>query len=301
MEYKRNRNSSARRRRRKRYSSSRSRSGSGAPKALFAVLLTCGIVYLLSASAAGTWIAQNLAAPIFEAFNKKDTVKDDDSLAVSLSTAKNAVTTDVTLPGISVYSLQMGIYSSEENASSQATALKAQGAAGYVFKDSEQFRVLGAGYLTESDAKTVKDRLINEGTDCTLFTITCNDEVFKISTDKDNTEAVESAFSAFKEATASLSNAILTFDSDSQSIADGQYACKTILEDFEKDMELFESDVPDQLKDMVNCRNEYKALLSNLSSASCSSRSEFASSMKYAQLHMADLYISLSASLSAST
>ncbi len=258
---------------------------------------------MLSASAAGTYLAENFVAPIFEAFNKNsDNTDDDGALAVSLSTDKDSVTKDVTLPGITLYTLQMGIYASHDNACAQADILKAQGAAGYILTDDDKFRVLSAGYEAADDARKVKERLMSDGTDCALFTLSCESSAFKISTDKENADSLINAFAAFKAAQNSLSNAILAFDSNAQSISEGQIECNKILEAFKSDMDIISKseDIPSQLDGMMNCYDEYCSQLSALSSSDYDNRSTFAAAMKYSQLLMADAYIEFSSELSAS-
>ncbi|MBQ2661469.1 MAG: SPOR domain-containing protein [Clostridia bacterium] len=299
MEYKRHKSS---RRRRKRYSSSRRHTtqASKTPKVIFSLLLMGGVIYMLSASTVGTYLAENLVAPIFDALKSNDDI-DDDAIKVSLSSNKNSVTSDITLPGTTLYTLQMGIYSSQENASKKAETLKTQGGAGYVLQDGDKFRVLSAGYTSNDDAKTVKDRLMADGIDCALFTLSAEEYTFKISTDKENTSSLSLAFSAFKTAQDSLSNAILDFDIKSQSISEGQTECNSILEKLKSDINIITSstDLPSTLGCMTDCYGEYEEQLSLLSSSSCTDRTAFASKMKHTQLHLAKTYIDFSKSLSA--
>ena len=51
-----------RKRRKRRYAAPE---GTGAGKAIVALIVIAAVVYLVSASAAGTWVAQNVVAPVF--------------------------------------------------------------------------------------------------------------------------------------------------------------------------------------------------------------------------------------------
>lgn len=303
MEYKRHRNIKKRKRlnRSRRRHQTQSRPNS-APKTILILLLTGGIIYMFSASFLGTYLAENFVAPIFEAFKKDPSDSDDGSLAVSLSTDKNAVVSDVTLPGTTLYALQMGIYASPDNAQKQSAELKSKGAAGYILSDDDKFRVLSAGYNSQDDAKSVKDRLTEGGTDCAVFTLSCDSHAFKISTDKSSTDSLATAFSSFKTALDSLSDAILNFDKDTKSISECQKECTAILETFKGDMEIItnNSDIPTALEGMLSCYDIYCTQLSALSSSEHSEKSTFSSAMKYAQLCLADEYIKFSVELSSS-
>ncbi|NCB31788.1 MAG: SPOR domain-containing protein, partial [Clostridia bacterium] len=167
-----------RRRRRKAYRTSKSRMGSdassGAGRAMIVLLMIAAIVYLVSASAAGTWLAEHVMAPAFEALasytGKEAPIEDtpvEDVQQVSLSTDGSSVSANIALPALDCYALQMGVFSSQDNAEKQAQALQGQGAGGYVLQDGDRYRVLAAGYAQEAEAKEVKDRLVNEGMDCT--------------------------------------------------------------------------------------------------------------------------------------
>ena len=117
-----------------------------------AMLMLAGIVYLVSASAAGTWLAEKVMAPAFEALASLGREQEDltapeteDLQQVSLSTAPSSRSEDISLPALTCYTLQMGVFSSAENAQKQSDTLKSQGAGGYVLQDGDRYRVLGIG------------------------------------------------------------------------------------------------------------------------------------------------------------
>lgn len=71
MEYRRKRRASSRRKASGRAAARRSSStSSDAGRAIVSLLMVGAIVYLVSASAAGTWIAENVMAPMISAFQE---------------------------------------------------------------------------------------------------------------------------------------------------------------------------------------------------------------------------------------
>ena len=197
----------SRRRRRRPARRSSQPGSSGAGKAVMAMLMLAGIVYLVSASAAGTWLAEKVMAPAFEALASLGREQEDltapeteDVQQVSLSTAPSSRSEDIALPALTCYTLQMGVFSSAENAQKQSDTLKSQGAGGYVLQDGDRYRVLAAGYALESEAKEVKDRLVSEGMDCTVYAIEAPGATFRVSGEEGQLAQVESGFSALYQA-----------------------------------------------------------------------------------------------------
>ena len=92
------------------------------------------------------------------------------------------------LPALNCYMLQMGVYSSHENAQKEAERLRALGAAGYIFADSSsgetRYRVMASGYDSEQSAKSVKDRLTSEGVEAAMYTLSSPQASFRVTADK---------------------------------------------------------------------------------------------------------------------
>ena len=180
----------ARRRKRRR------RNSSDAGRALGALVMVGLIIYLFTASAAGKWLAEEVMAPAFSALSElpvfnsdsldkleQESTANEESLEVSLNGGISSVSENVELPAISCFALQMGVFSSEENASALSDSLKERGAGGYVYDDEGMYRVLASGYGTETEARTVKDRLISEGSDCAVYGIGNSLFPFRVNND----------------------------------------------------------------------------------------------------------------------
>ena len=288
-----------RRRRRRPARRSSQRGSSGAGRAVIAMLMLAGIVYLVSASAAGTWLAEKVMAPAFEALSslgreqeELDAPEAEDVQQVSLSTAPSSRSEDIALPALRCYTLQMGVFSSAENAQKQSEALKSQGAGGYILQDGDRYRVLAAGYALESEAKEVKDRLVSEGMDCTVYAIEAPGATFRVSAEEGQLEQAESGFSALYRAQEAMTQAAIAFDRDGQSISDGQAAVQQIQQNLEQQMAALAAygDSAPAIASLLACKGEFTAVLSPLVQSGASTHTDFAAALKYAQLAMTHSY-----------
>lgn len=188
-----------------------------------------GIVYLIGASKAGTWVAVNWIAPALR-----------QSSAALPSTAEPAfvqtpaalidsdATREMTLPEKTFYALQIGVYADEENAKAQSSALKKIGAAGYILKDGERFRVLASAYQDKESAAKVADQLTREGIESRIYTIVRTRRTFKITGNAGQIEAVYRAVERTDALLESFYNAFLAFDRDKQSVTDAITALHAI-------------------------------------------------------------------------
>ena len=138
------------------------------------VLLMLGLaVYLITASAAGKWLSEKVMAPAFSALSELplftggglDSLENEasepsgDALSVSLSSDSSSFTSTLDVPSISCFALQMGVFSSKDNADKLSEEMRSKGAGGYVYSDGSVYRVLASCYQSESEARTVKERL----------------------------------------------------------------------------------------------------------------------------------------------
>lgn len=282
--------------------------GAGAGRAMIALLMVAAIVYLVSASTVGTWLAEKVMAPAFEALSaytgKKEPAEEAPSGAadvqqVSLSTDKSSVSANIALPALDCYALQMGVFSSAENADKQAQTIKAQGAGGYVLRDGDRYRVLAAGYAVEAEAKEVKDRLVNEGMDCTVHQISAPGATFRVSGQQSQLDGVEAGFSALREAQAALTDAAIAFDRDNQSVSQGQSAAQSIRSGLEEDMAGLAAytDSAPAIARLVACQALFSGELATLGQSTASTHTAFSSELKYVQLSLTKAYADLVADL----
>lgn len=154
--------------RRRRRTNRRRQGTGGGGRALILIVLLLGAVYLVSVSAAGSWLSKNVVEPIAALFTqKKETQiveRSDESVKTSVDASGR-----IEIPAMECYLLQTGVFSDEANAEAAADTLKEQGGAGYVYHDGERYRVFAAGYNNEDDARDMKQLLSDNGTDCSVY------------------------------------------------------------------------------------------------------------------------------------
>jgi hypothetical protein len=63
----------------------------------------------------------------------------------------------IKMTSVTLYGVQLGVYTQLENAQATADKFKAQGSAGYILKEDTLYRVIDSVYYSENDAKTVRD------------------------------------------------------------------------------------------------------------------------------------------------
>ncbi len=301
MEYKRNRRRKAARR--------TGKNTGEAGRAFVAICMVAAIVYLVSASAAGTWIAQNVVVPVFSAVERLKPAKTETpqmeetdtaaAMQVALDTSRKAVDADMTLPAVTCYALQMGVYASEENAAAQSAQLQQLGGGGYVLKDADRYRVIAAGYAAEADARSVKDRLVEQGVDCALYTFSADAATYRVSAQEAQLEEVRAGFRAIADAQEALTDCVLSFDKGDQSVDESKAELNRIAQALREDMALLGSYEGEQatLASLLSCYDDALAAIEKTAQSDASSTSAFASALKYAQLHVTDRYAAFMQSL----
>ncbi len=64
---------------------------------------------------------------------------------------------DIKMNSITLYGVQLGVFTKQENAETSANKFKANGSAGYIMKDDALLRVVDSVFYTEADAKLLRD------------------------------------------------------------------------------------------------------------------------------------------------
>ena len=307
MEYRRRKKSGSMRSRPR----SRAQSSSGAGGMIVSLILIAGIVYIIVTSNAGDWVAREVMAPLFSAvssigdkandapsgLNNGSTTAGGINLSTGESTA--AESANAVLPALNCYMLQMGVYSSHENAQKEAERLRALGAAGYIFADSSsgetRYRVMASGYDSEQSAKSVKDRLTSEGVEAAMYTLSSPQASFRVTADKSAIEDVCGAFAAFDEAIDGMGQAVIRFDKESLSVADGKLICADILNTFDAKLTPLESfsGTDGTLGEILGAYSDCRAQLDTVRGGEYQSIVDFSSAMKYTHLYIASRYAAM--------
>lgn len=283
-----------RRRRRRRSRAAVSSTG----KVVVALLFAAAIIYMVSASAAGTWIAQNVMAPLFESIESVMASNKDsgsNSQQVISTPQGDLVSREIAMPGIDCYMVQMGAYSSIENAQAHAAQLQAKGAGGYIISDGLKYRVIASGYADEASARSVMAQLKAENLDCTLYTLSQQGASFKVTATKAQLESVESGFAALKEVQQELGEAVLTFDKEQQKVEEGKAVAKVLCERLEEaQTKLGEQGGGNSIiESVISAYAKCVDTLNDLANDTTQSFVEYSARMKHAHLAISNEYASL--------
>lgn len=167
------------------------------------VLVLMALLYLAVAGFAGKWVAQNVVAPLLDTFSggSSGSAPSQGPGASAGATASAAEQTqqEVSVPSIRVECVQLGLFSSKENAGQVADGSRKQGGAGFVLEDANQYRVLASGYEKSADAQTVREQLKGQGVEATLYTLSSDPIRLQLTAPKDKAQALSTLFTTYND------------------------------------------------------------------------------------------------------
>ncbi len=300
-----------RKRRRRRYAAAPD--GGGAGRALLALIVIAAVVYLVSASAVGTWVAQNVVAPVFTwvddqlkgtpaAATPDGIVQAPEETQGGTIAQGNTVTGEVELPAMECFALQMGVFSTEINAKTEAEALQKRGAGGYVMEDAGKYRVLAAAYINRESLDQVREQLKTEGLDSALYTFLAPMSTLRVTATEAQLTRIKDGFAALNTLQKEAAEASLTFDKEQQKPEEGKTKAAALLAELKtaKDVFLAEDTGGNPvLSAMEACFTKYEDALTELSNYDTESFIDFSSKMKYTHLYIAHAYATLAQQVSA--
>lgn len=298
---------------------------------LILVAIILGIaVYLVTAGAAGSWLADNIINPIFNNGNANaaaptptesispDVSPDnspnvspdnspDNSPSATAVSANNApsdtpentgrVEDEITAQEITLFTLQSGAFSDKSNADTAASAIKAQGGAGYIAYDSNLYKVLIAGYLTETDANNVIASLKTQGVDATVFQLKSGTITFKIGAEQVQIDAIKECADEVPDAVNTLQQIIFNADKG-QNVDSDIASLKEKVSGAADDLNSAISSDEPAVKSFMDYMDKFNATVSGLPSSSAADAAAFSSSLKYALIQIVTDYSSFLSSLS---
>jgi hypothetical protein len=191
---------------------------------LIIVAVLLGITaYFVGAGAAGGWLAENVINPVFNsgvaATSSPTATPEMNASAPASATAAQSPAVSgthseeqITAQSVTLYALQVGAFSDENNAKKIAQDVKQRGGAGFISYDGSLYRVLLAGYTSENDAKSVKADLENQNISTTIFKLDSGALEFRIGAEKQQIEAVKACFGIVPTIVSELQQII--FDAD---------------------------------------------------------------------------------------
>lgn len=298
-----------RRKRRRRYAAPE---GSGTGKAILALLIIGALVYLVSASAAGTWVAQNVVAPVFAWVDEQlkgapaaatpDVSVESPGQTIISEEPGKTVTGDVEVPAMECFALQMGVYSTQANADTEAGTLQKRGAGGYVMEDAGKYRVLAAAYAERASLDQVREQLKADGLDSALYTFVSPVSTLRVTATEAQLKRIQDGFTALDAIQQKIGASSLAFDKEQQEVASGVTKANELLTELKSAKDAFLVGDPSGnavLLAMGECFNKYEEALTTLAGGNAESFVDFSSKMKYTHLYIAHAYATLAQQVSA--
>ena len=191
-------------------------------------LLIIAVIYIASAGTIGKFIS-GIISPILASFDKgegnetpePDGLDEPDLAIPDNNPAEDAVkiTDTIETSPVSLCAIQMGAFTDEANAVSYGDEIKSKGAAGYVIEDTF-YRVLAMGYMSEADARTVRDQLKSDGIESHIFKISAPGVKMQISATEANVNAIKDAFATWEDKFREMETIIFKLDKGQITSAD---------------------------------------------------------------------------------
>lgn len=266
------------------------------------VIIILGIAaYLIGAGAAGSWLAENIIDPVFNSGKSNaatpspspsgsEPISNPAIGAVTLPEASGErIEEEVTAKEISLFSLQTGAFSEENNAKTASGELKSKGGAGYIAYDGQLYRVLVAGYTDSEDADDVINSLKGQNIDAKIFNLKSGSLSFKIGAVKSQVDAVKACFNSVPESVQTLQQII--FNSDKGSNVDGDIS--KLKESVSAVYNNFLTAVSSEESAIMSLRTYMKDFcetINEIPSSSSVTNVEFSSELKYTLIDIAVAY-----------
>lgn len=278
----------------------------GLGSALLILLLTAGLIYILFATSVGTWIAKNVFSPLF---SKGDTEPSTSLPTAELPTANlipsetpyftDKSTESMTLSGLDMYALQMGVYSSIEYAQGMISTLKSLGAAGYEFFDGQNIRVFASAYNTEAAAKSVSARLNDQGYECTIYNLRADAVELTVTADAEKMESIRTAINFAHSLIDDINEEVIGFDSEERSIDYGKAIGNEMLANV-KSIRGALSGITEE-SGLISALDDYymevTGAITTFVSADTDNRVEMSGKLKYLQSQIITQYLALMQSI----
>jgi len=212
---------------------------------LLVALIGLSMIYIFSAGTLGKLLSK-LILPVLDLDNlgNKNTSQNSDignsitTLPDEINEVENnktdheKITENLKVNPLSLYTIQMGAFTDEENAKEFSNNLKSKGGAGYIHFDGF-YRVLAVGFQSEEDAKKVKDNLKSDSIESNIYKLSSNGAEMQITAVKENVEFIRSAYEAWEEKYSSLEQMMVSLDTNSNNVSEVTNKIKEIKEEME--------------------------------------------------------------------
>lgn len=160
--------------------------------------IVCAAIWAATSDKAGEYISNNFIEPLF---SKNDIVATD---APTSSTATDApaqssqsLTVELDFPSQIIYGLQVGAFSSLDNAKSAIGDITCQGGAGYIITHGGYHKLYSSAYKKETDALIQKAYLLSQNYDVCITPITIEGLLLDITATQEQIDIINNAHTAW--------------------------------------------------------------------------------------------------------
>jgi len=222
---------------------------------LFLGLLLFLALYIGSAGAAGNFISRIITSFLDDV---ADTNQGQDNASVEVpdthltvpdggdgssdespngsSDSIQKVTEQLNIDPFNLYAIQLGAFTSKENAEAAAREIQAKGAAEYILYD-KYFRVLAMGYASQDDAQKVKQQLGEEGIESQIYSILVPGVNMEITASAEKVSSIKTAFSTWIDRTKALEDMVKKLDTSAISVEDAKKGIEVTIDEFDSILE----------------------------------------------------------------
>lgn len=214
----------------------------GAVTVVLLILLVAAFIYAFQSLG----IYDILFRPVFNNSTASPSVAPTSTVSPSgtISSASPAVT-GTTAPGdklseeikmnsVTLYGVQLGVFSKLENAQASSDSFRKSGSAGYILKEDTLYRVVDSVYYSENDAKAVRDVFRNGASpDACVIRVQASGINWKVTATRAQIDAIKGAVAALQSQIVALINAQKAAQQNQGTPADYKAAVLSAAQKFE--------------------------------------------------------------------
>jgi len=308
------------------------------PELLRGIVIVAAIglcVYVALATAVGNFMAEKVVAPVFRWLDGKNgskTVQGESAPPASAEpasspaeensgsqtalallpqegsglaeTASGAVEggkqqREIRVESRSFYALQLGAFSSEQNAQTESRAVQQRAAGGYVYSDGIHYRVLAAVYNSRETAKTVKAQLMEQNSlDSGIYQIDVPAITLRVTAGEEQLAAVQTGFDRMGAVCDELLELCEQFDKEEATPEEVQERLQKLAQSCREPAEVLSSVKEGIAAELCRELEEKAQRLEECAGKGASGRTEFSSALKYAHISEVCAYSAFASGIS---
>jgi|GEM_PF-2983705 len=176
---------------------------------ILCLLIIVAAIWAATSDSAGGYISEKIFKPLFSNTESLTTAPTVSNTPVTVpdnnvQASSNMVTTQIEYKAKTVYAIQIGAFSSYENAKSGAKDAVVYGGAGYVITTGGFHKLYTSAFLNESEAQSYKTSLIAEGVDACISRIEIDGVQLDITASQDQIDVISSAHNTWLQSSEDL-------------------------------------------------------------------------------------------------